>query len=102
MSQLTRCNAGCNKNFYIDDFKEEQLSGGVEKTYFVCPNCEYQYIAFYTDKRVRNLQERLRGLRKRFRDQREDIEKLTERESELTRQIKSRMTILKNKYSKHS
>ncbi len=61
---LVTCDAkdGCKKEFDLDRFEVEKLGNGIEKTYFKCPHCGKEYIAFYTDKDIRMKQFRIRKL----------------------------------------
>lgn len=54
---------GCNKEFNLEKFETEFLDDGVEKTYFKCPNCGKEFIAFYTDEAIRNKQKKIRKLK---------------------------------------
>ena len=33
---------------------------GIRKTFFTCPHCSKEYIAFYTDREIRDLQAKMR------------------------------------------
>ncbi len=54
---------GCNKEFNLDKLDIEYLDDGIEKTYFKCPNCSKEFIAFYTDETIRNKQKKIRKLK---------------------------------------
>lgn len=54
------CNKGCQKDFLVTEFKTEKLDGGIEKTYFTCPHCLFDYVSFYTNAEIRKLQEKVR------------------------------------------
>ena len=51
------CNESCNKTFALTKFLTQKLDGGIEKVYFVCPHCQHEYVAYYTDAEIRGLQE---------------------------------------------
>ena len=36
------------------------MGEGIEKVYFLCPHCQHEYVAFYTDAEIRGLQEQIR------------------------------------------
>ncbi|NYB73866.1 hypothetical protein HZF24_06900 [Sedimentibacter hydroxybenzoicus DSM 7310] len=56
-------NNGCNQEFNLEKLEIEQLDDGIEKTYFKCPNCGKEFIAFYTDEAIRNKQKKIRKLK---------------------------------------
>lgn len=61
---LVKCDGenGCGEEFGIKGFEVEKLGNGTEKTYFKCPHCGKEYIAFYTDKGIRMKQFKIRKL----------------------------------------
>lgn len=62
---LVICNGdkGCNKQFNLDNLEVEYLDNGVEKNYFKCPNCGKEFVAFYTDKDIRNKQQKIKKIK---------------------------------------
>lgn len=56
------CNEGCGEQFEVKGFQTARLPGAVEKTFFTCPHCLHEYIAFYTDLEVRQLQDKIRRI----------------------------------------
>lgn len=58
-----KCDAqnGCGHTFKVKEFKTKRLKQGIEKVYFRCPNCKLDYVAFFTNKRIRMLQKNLKG-----------------------------------------
>ena len=63
-SLLARCDGegGCGKEFRITKLELDKLNGGIEKTYFRCPHCNKEYVAFYTDRDIRRKQVKIRTL----------------------------------------
>lgn len=61
---LLKCDGkgGCGEEFRIETFEIEKLDKDIEKTYFICPHCNKEYISFYTDKHIRRKQELIRGM----------------------------------------
>lgn len=61
-SMLVKCDGdkGCGEEFRVARFTVDNLVDGVEKTYFRCPHCEKEYVAFYTDKEIRRKQQAIR------------------------------------------
>lgn len=61
-SVLATCDGenGCGEEFRIARLSVDNLADGVEKSYFVCPHCEKEYVAFYTDREVRKKQQAIR------------------------------------------
>jgi len=61
---LVKCDGtgGCGKEFRITGFNLDKMSNDIEKTYFKCPYCNKEYIAFYTDKSIRKKQKKIRKL----------------------------------------
>ncbi len=83
-----KCNKSCGHKFYVQHFKKDKLQPTIEKTYFTCPNCGREYICFYTDDYIRNLQSRIREL---FRQMKwassDELERLKQEESNLKEEI---------------
>lgn len=63
-SMLAKCDGegGCGKEFRIRRFILDKLGNGIEKTYFRCPHCKKEYLAFYTDKNIREKQKKIRKM----------------------------------------
>ncbi len=63
-SLLARCDGegGCGKEFRITKLELDKLNRGIEKTYFRCPHCNKEYVAFYTDRNIRRKQAKIRTL----------------------------------------
>lgn len=61
---LTKCDGpeSCGKEFNLERFELAELGNDIEKTYFTCPHCDKEYVAFYTDPAIRRKQERMRRL----------------------------------------
>jgi hypothetical protein len=57
---LSKCDH-CQHEFQVDGFPIEDMPDGVEKTYFECPHCKREYVAFYTDPEIRELQAKIRN-----------------------------------------
>lgn len=93
----TVCDAGCKEQFTIQDFQHGDLGDGVEKTYFTCPHCLQEYVAFYTDAEIRKLQEKIRKVQSRFAKQHYDPKAGSKQEAKLKKQIKEKMDALRNK-----
>jgi predicted RNA-binding Zn-ribbon protein involved in translation (DUF1610 family) len=62
---LVKCDGkdGCNQEFNLEKIEVTKLDNDIEKTYFVCPHCGKEYVAFYTDKHIRKKQAIIRGLK---------------------------------------
>lgn len=99
MSQLSYCNEGCQKQFYIGEIKTDFLPSNVEKVYLNCSHCGHEYVAFYTDIKTRELQERMRKLHRRFANPSEDRNRLIKQEAKLKKQIKASMDKLRKAYT---
>lgn len=93
----TNCDAGCQKSFEFEDFSTDKLGGGIEKVYFVCPHCDKEYVAFYTDDEIRKLQTRIRRVQRRFSDPNDNHEDAAKKEADLKQQIKEKMGVLRVK-----
>ncbi|MFU1797476.1 hypothetical protein ACM1RC_26660 [Paenibacillus azoreducens] len=89
------CDAGCQNKFVVDKFMSTRIGGGVEKVYIVCPHCQHEYVASYTDPEIRDLQTRIRRVQKRFANPRADRVKAAQREAEIQTQIKEKMEELR-------
>lgn len=95
MSISTHCGAGCNQAFTFDDFSFEQLHDGIEKTYFNCPHCGHEYVAFYTDEEIRKLQDRVRKVQRRLLSQHYDHDAAAKQEAKIKKKIKEKMDELR-------
>lgn len=91
----TICDAGCKQQFVIHDFQYGSLDGGVEKTFFTCPHCQHEYVAYYTDKEIRKLQEKIRKVQRRFANFNYDHKAVAKQERKLKDQIKEKMDALR-------
>lgn len=98
MSISTHCDAGCNQAFTFNDFSFEQLHDGVEKTYFNCPHCGQEYVAFYRDEEVRKLQERVRKVQRRLLSPHYDHDAAAKQEAKIKKKIKVKMDELRQRF----
>lgn len=57
---LAFCDAGCKKQFTVDNMSAKRMGQGIEKRSFACPHCRHEYVAFYTDPDIRKLQQKIR------------------------------------------
>ncbi|WP_025708683.1 hypothetical protein [Paenibacillus graminis] len=64
------CNEGCGEQFEVKGFQTARLPGAVEKTYFNCPHCQREYVAYYTDSEVRQLQDKIRRIQSQLQNPR--------------------------------
>ena len=57
-----KCDAesGCDATFEVEEFKVKKLKGGIEKVYFRCPKCKLDYVAYFTNKKIRQLQKSIK------------------------------------------
>jgi hypothetical protein len=65
------CDAGCKQPFTLpalqtEIVKAESIPGRIEKYFFLCPHCSHDYIAYYTDPEIRNMQEQVRKIKRRI------------------------------------
>ncbi len=58
------CDQGCKKSFSITKFRSQLVKGGNEKTFFRCPHCRQEYVAFYTSPETKQLQKDIRKLQR--------------------------------------
>lgn len=58
----THCNAGCKKEFTITRFRTKKVKRGIEKTFFLCPHCKQEYVAYYASVETLKLQKDMRKL----------------------------------------
>ena len=99
MNQLTYCNEGCNNRFRIDELHVDKLPNSIQKTYFNCPHCGREYLVYYTDKSIRQLQYQMRQLHNQMGMEGADLPKLLNKEAILKKKIKDKMENIKNKFS---
>ena len=91
----THCDAGCQKAFEIEDFQTVRIGDEVDKVFFACPHCKHEYVAFYSDPEIRELQLKIRRVQQRFANPRADHAKAARREAEIKAQIKEKMDALR-------
>lgn len=58
------CDQGCNKSFSISKFKTQKVKAGNEKTFFRCPHCRQEYVAYYSSPETKQLQKKIRKLQR--------------------------------------
>lgn len=58
---------GCGKRFDVQGFKTDKMGRGIHKVYFTCPRCGKEYLCYYTDPHIRDLQHKIRQARLRGR-----------------------------------
>ena len=85
---IVYCNE-CIIEFEIK-LKTEKVYLDIEKTYFICPHCGFEYVAFYTNKKIRNKQKKIRVLARDPGKQKEYI-KLYEEIEKLMKDLKKQM-----------
>ena len=59
---LATCNESCKRTLEVTEFLTDCLPDNVEITYFLCPHCGHEYVAYYTDAEIRELQEQIRKI----------------------------------------
>jgi len=89
------CDAGCHKPFETEGLQTVRVGNGVDKVFFACPHCGHEYVCFYTDPEIRELQAKIRHIQKRFANPRADHTKAAQREAEIKNQIKDKMDALR-------
>lgn len=89
------CNEGCNKQFEVKGFQTARLPGAIEKTHFNCPHCKHEYVAFYTDLEVRELQAKIRRLQTKLQSPRVDQAATLNQIKDIQAQIKAGMDRVK-------
>lgn len=85
------CNEGCNKKFEVNGFQTARLLGAIEKTYFICPHCNHEYVAFYTDLEVRGLQAKIRRVQTKLQNPRVDQAATLKQVKDIQAEIKAGM-----------
>ncbi|OMD20670.1 hypothetical protein BJP48_30920 [Paenibacillus odorifer] len=85
------CNEGCNKQFEVNGFQTARLPGAIEKTYFICPHCKREYVVFYTDLEVRELQAKIRRVQTKLQNPRVDQAATLKQVKDIQAQIKAGM-----------
>ena len=99
---LATCNESCKRTFELTEFLTDCLPDTVEKTYFLCPHCQHEYVAYYTDAEIRELQEEIRKIdRQTVKAQKQLSQKmfnqLTWRHARLRKVIAEKMAALRGK-----
>lgn len=87
------CDQGCKKSFTINKFRTQKVKGGNEKTFFRCPHCRCEYIAYYSSKETERLQKQMRKLHQDayVKDAGMDMELFRKEETALKARIKQSM-----------
>ena len=57
---LALCDAGCGKTFDAPKVLLDELDDGIEKSYIRCSHCLREYVMFYTDEFIRELQSHIK------------------------------------------
>jgi hypothetical protein len=83
------CDAGCKKEFTISKFKAKKVKSGIEKTFFRCTHCKYEYVAYYSSTETLKLQKEMRQLHVKMRTG--DVNNLLKEEVLLKAKIKQSM-----------
>lgn len=96
----TACNNGCQQEFNITGFMTLHLNEGIEKTYFQCEHCKHEYIVFYTDPEIRELQEQIRQVHRGMLEP-EGQAAAIKKEEEIKALIKEKMDALRTQYNEH-
>lgn len=52
----------CNREFKIK-IRTQKIRDDIERVYFTCPKCKKEYTAYYTNDKIKDLQEQIRNLR---------------------------------------
>lgn len=95
-----KCNKSCGHRWYVKHFANTKLSGTVEKISFTCPNCKREYVGYYTDQHVRELQGKMRELLRRMKwADGEELQQLVQQTTNLKATIKQCMDKLKERYN---
>ena len=89
------CDAGCGKQFNVSQLEQVMLDAEVEKTFFTCPHCQHEYVAFYTDAEIRELQENVRKVQRRYANPNCNVKAAIKKERRLKEQIKVKMDQLR-------
>lgn len=71
--------AGCGHVFEVKEFKIKRLKQGIEKVYFRCPKCKHDYVAYFTNKKIRQLQKSIK------------VEQDEEKQEQIMQEIKDEM-----------
>lgn len=91
------CDTGCKQQFTVQDTQSSNLDGGVEKTFFTCPHCQHEYVAFYTDAEIRKLQEKIRKVQRKFASWNYNHKALAKQEAKLKTEIQTKMRALRQR-----
>lgn len=89
------CDAGCQKAFEVEDIQTVRIGEGIDKVFFICPHCQREYVAYYSDPEIRELQAQIRRVQKKFANPLADHTKTAQREAEIKAQIKEKMDALR-------
>lgn len=87
------CDTGCKKTFMINKFRTKKVNKGLEETYFRCPHCKHEYVAYYSSTETKQLQKEMRQLHVKMRGKAGTYEGkvLIHEETQLKEKIKQSM-----------
>lgn len=92
----TSCDAGCGGWFTVE-LMTIYCDDDIYKTCFYCPLCGHEYIAFYADDDVRELQRKMRDAQQQFADPWANHVAASKIEAELKAAIKEKMDELRRR-----
>lgn len=98
-SIFAKCNKSCGHRWHVKHFASTKLSGTVEKVSFTCPNCQHEYVGYYTDEHVRKLQAKMRELQRRMKwASGEELQQLVQQSTDVKATIAQSMDKLKARH----
>ena len=93
----------CNKckESFERKIEVEKVKGDIERAFFICPNCKEKYIAFLTNEKIRNKQEKIKKLWFKFSRAKGIGEQvmISKKINKLSEEIKKDMKYLESKYN---
>ncbi len=68
------CNKGCGKEFKIKALNSRRLKDDIDQLYFTCPHCKREYVTYYLNDKIREMQARQGKLMAK--SKRDEVEKM--------------------------
>ena len=101
-NQIIYCEKSCGKEFTLPPHQAYPITDGIEKNCFFCPYCGHEYVAYYTDAEIRELQEQIRKIDRQSVKAQKQLSKtmfnqLTWRHTKLRKEIADKMSALRER-----
>lgn len=80
---LSKCDT-CQYEWELEKMETAKLDD-IEKVFFICPNCQKEYIAYYTDTEIRKIRARMKQA------SRKEYQRLVRMNKKLMKELREKM-----------